>query len=112
MLGFKVDPDEDKLKEVYHELSSIHRVFASKPSFGISFNVESKPDTLQNLKVSRVEDAVEIVDVDDGIESLAALYNTNGPTNSDVEPVYNRDLGLAMEALSDGYTAGNLWRLF
>ena len=82
---------------------------------------------------------VEIIEVDDGVESLAAYAvdhhfkaNTtkkkkaNAEDNADEEddektlgvqerdrrPVYNEELGLAMEPLPEGYTTKNLWLLY
>ena len=119
ILGFRIDP-EAKLKEIHSELKSMYEVYAKNPNFGIHFEVDEKPQALNTLKVARTEDNVKIVDVDDGLESLAA-YSVDhaisrgskgeGEDGSD-EPVFNTDLGLAMAPMPDGYTTKNLWLLF
>ena len=45
------------------------------------------------------------------MESLAAYY-ADGDKSKDADPVFSPDLGLAVEALPDGYTVGNLWLLY
>ena len=73
--------------------------------------------------------------MDDGVESLAAYAvdhhfkanttkkknanadeeddeKTLGVKERDRRPVYNEELGLAMEPLPEGYTTKNLWLLY
>ena len=50
----------------------MYETYANRPNFGIEFAVEEKPEQLEKLRVHRKEDDVEIIDVDDGVESLAA----------------------------------------
>ena len=136
--NFRVD-GENMLDRVHDEVVSMYEIYANKPHFGIDFDVEEKPEQLDNLKVHRKEDDVEIIEVDDGVESLAAYAvdhhfkaNTtkkkkaNAEDNADEEddektlgvqerdrrPVYNEELGLAMEPLPEGYTTKNLWLLY
>ena len=138
ILGFRVD-GENMLDRVHDEVVSMYEIYANKPHFGIDFDVEEKPEQLDNLRVHRKEDDVEIIEVDDGVESLAAYAvdhhfkaNTtkkkkaNAEDNADEEddektlgvqerdrrPVYNEELGLAMEPLPEGYTTKNLWLLY
>jgi Bardet-Biedl syndrome 5 protein len=39
VLGFRIDPQE-RLHEVYKEISSLHSVFAETPIFGVNFNFD------------------------------------------------------------------------
>ena len=57
--------------QVHAELKSLYRVYALNPVFGIEFSVEEKPEATERRAAARVEDNVEIVDVEDGMESLA-----------------------------------------
>ena len=52
---------------------------------------------------------VEIVE-DDGIEPCL-LYHADGDKEVDREPVYNPELGLAMEKLREGTTLADLWSI-
>ena len=111
LLGFRIDP-EDRLEEVFRAIASLYRVYASKPNFGIRFIVEETPKALDSLKVARTEDAVEIIDNDDTMESLSAYYADGHGGGEDREIVFNKELGLAMEKLPDGYTPQNLWLMY
>jgi Bardet-Biedl syndrome 5 protein len=112
LLGFRVDPSE-RLQEIYQAITSLYRVFATKPNFGIRFEVEEKPKTPLESLQERVEDKVEIVDnADDAMESLSAYYADHQGPASDKEIVYNEDLGLAIEKLPEGFTPQNLWLLY
>ena len=87
-------------------------MYAAKPNFGIRYNVEEKPKALDSLKVARKEDAVEIIDNDDTMESLSAYYADGHGGGEPKEIVYNPDLGLAMEKLPEGFTPQNLWLMY
>jgi len=106
ILGFRVDP-YDKLTEVFKEIRTLHEVYSQNPIFGIKFNLEDKPATLQERKVERKMDDVEIVE-DDHFDALASYY-ADGDKNVDREPVYCPELGLAIEKLRDGVTIEELW---
>jgi len=66
---------------------------------------------LENLKEKRTQDDISILDVEDGMESLAAYY-ADGNKERDREPVYNDELGLAVESLPQGYDVSALWLLY
>lgn len=106
------------MKEIHQELMAMYEVYATNPNFGIRFDVEDSPDTIESLRVSRTEDNVKIIDVDDGLESLAAYAidgfgkANEGEEVRDRAPTFNEELGLAMEPLPEGYTTKNLWLLF
>ena len=134
ILGFRVDGD-GMLDRLHDEVVSMYETYANRPNFGIEFAVEEKPEQLEKLRVHRKEDDVEIIDVDDGVESLAAYAvdhdflakrkgdkamgdeadepsDGNSIQERDRSPVYNEELGLAMEPLPEGFTTKNLWLLF
>ena len=113
LLGFRVDPHE-RLDEVYNTLRTLYQVYADSPVFGIVFTVETTPQTLQNLKVERKEDEMEIID-DQGMGSdaalLAYLSDKQKESNKDGEDeiIFDTNLGLAVEKLPDGFNSQNLW---
>ena len=41
MLGFKIDPEE-KLKDTFKELSSLHKIYSVAPIFGVDFELEDR----------------------------------------------------------------------
>ncbi|PRP87192.1 bardet-Biedl syndrome 5 protein [Planoprotostelium fungivorum] len=119
ILGFKIDPLET-LNEVCAELQSIHSIFAKEPIFGItkskteeadlssfnfSFLFSNKGNNAQKKKA--LEEEEEVIEQED--PDALALYYADGNTNRDREPVFNEDLGLAIETLKEGMTIGNLW---
>jgi len=107
ILGFRVDPHE-KLREVYHEIKTLHDVYSINPVFGVKFTVEEKPQALADVKVEQKHDDVEIID-DDHFDALASYYADGDNKNVDREPVYSPELGLAVEKLRDGMTMEELW---
>ena len=64
--------------------------------------------SLDQLKVARVDDDVEILD-DDTNDAFAA-YFADGAEQTDREITFDNDIGLACEALPDGWTMQLLWK--
>lgn len=63
------------------------------------------------MTVPKRQDDVEIVsgvDGDEPVDSFSAYY-ADSNKNSDREPVYNPELGLAVEKMRDGITTKMLW---
>ncbi len=107
ILGFRVDPYE-KLREVYQEIKTLHDVYSVTPIFGVKYTLEDKPSSISDLKVEHKADDVEIIE-DENFDALAAYYADGDNKNVDREPVYNNDLGLAIEKLRDGVSIEELW---
>ena len=64
--------------------------------------------SLEQLKVARVDDDVEIVD--DDTQMAFAAYYADGAEQTDREITFNEDIGLACESLPDGWTMQSLWK--
>lgn len=107
ILGFRVDP-ADQLQDVFKEIKSLHRVFATTPIFGVKYTVEEQPLSLERLTYTRVEDDVEITN--DGGDAFAAYYASSSKER-DRDVVFSEDLGLAIEALTDTLTVSKLWNV-
>jgi len=120
VLGFRVDP-VDQLKTVAKELKSLHEVFFRTPVFGVAFDAEPDDDssgvlpgrrsaaaTSETLRVQPLVDDVEIEETEDQKDVFAA-YLAEGDKNVDRAPVYNEELGLAIESLKPGFTVQDLW---
>jgi len=118
LLGFRVDPHE-RLDEVYMTLQTLYRVYAENPIYGIVYNIESTPQTLQTLKVERKEDELEIID-DQGMGSDGALLaylsmdekERANREESGENIVFDANLGLAVEALPEAFSTKDLWSMF
>eukprot|EP00760_Papus_ankaliazontas_P006168 PhM_4_TR12924/c0_g1_i1/m.63635/K16748/BBS5; Bardet-Biedl syndrome 5 protein len=107
VLGFRIDPPE-KLQEVYKEVVALHGIYSKQPIFGVDFEAEEIAPRLSELKVQSRPDDVEIID--EGINDAFAAYYADGSKNADRKPVYNADIGLAVEKLRDDVTLQSLWR--
>lgn len=106
VLGFKIDPVE-KLQEAIKEINSLHRVYSASPIFGVDYEMEEKPQPLEELTIEQVQDDVEI-EPDEQTDAFVA-YFADGNKQQDREPVYSEELGLAVEKLKDGFTLQGLW---
>uniref|UniRef100_A0A9L0RZ00 Bardet-Biedl syndrome 5 protein homolog n=1 Tax=Equus caballus TaxID=9796 RepID=A0A9L0RZ00_HORSE len=108
VLGFKIDPLE-KLQESVKEINSLHKVYSANPIFGVDYEMEEKPQSLEALTVEQIQDDVEI-DSDDHTDAFVA-YFADGNKQQDREPVFSEELGLAIEKLKDGFTLQGLWEV-
>uniref|UniRef100_A0AAY4AVZ5 Bardet-Biedl syndrome 5 protein homolog n=1 Tax=Denticeps clupeoides TaxID=299321 RepID=A0AAY4AVZ5_9TELE len=100
VLGFKIDP-MDKLQDAVKEINSLHKVYSANPIFGVDYEMEEKPQPLEELTVDQPPDDVEI-EPDE---------QTDAFTQQDREPVFSEELGIAVEKLKDGFTLQGLWEV-
>jgi len=108
ILGFRIDP-QDRLKELYKEIHSLWQVFSVNPVFGVEFEVDAQTPEQVAAALARQQDNVEIVNQDDDTTDVFAAYYAEGAKNTDREPHYSPELGLAIEGLREGITLDNLW---
>ncbi|XP_016104635.1 Bardet-Biedl syndrome 5 protein homolog [Sinocyclocheilus grahami] len=108
VLGFKIDP-MDKLQDAVKEINSLHKVYSANPIFGVEYEMEEKPQPLEELTVEQPPDDVEI-EPDEHTDAFTA-YFADGNKQHDREPVFSEELGLAMEKLKDGFTLQGLWEV-
>ncbi|CAM9645713.1 BBSome complex member BBS5 [Petromyzon marinus] len=106
VLGFRIDPLE-KLQEAVKEIQSLHRVYSASPIFGVQFEIEDRPQPLDEVTVENALDDVEIQQ-DEPSDAFVA-YFADGNKQQDRDPIFNEDLGLAVEKLRDGFTLQSLW---
>lgn len=118
ILGFRIDPIE-MLEVVLKELVNIHKVFSASPIFGVDFSIEDEAPAAQELIQPRVEEDVELLeDREDGLSAAAAYFAdavSGAGGEDDVSKYehikYDIKLGLAIEALQEGTTLDQLWRV-
>ncbi|EQC27808.1 hypothetical protein SDRG_14392 [Saprolegnia diclina VS20] len=108
VLGFRVDPEE-KLRELFKEIKSLHAVFSVNPIYGVDYAIEDKPASLDLLKQPRKVDDVEIVQEESSSIDAFAAYYAAANKNQDRPPVFCKDIGLAVESLPEGIALGDLW---
>jgi len=108
VLGFRIDPME-KLQATAKMIQNLHRVYSACPIFGVEFEIDDKPQSLEENTLAPVQDDVE-VEYDTTTDAFAA-YFADGMKQEDREPVFNEELGLAVEKLKDGFTIGGLWEV-
>jgi hypothetical protein len=108
ILGFRVDPEE-KLRNLYKELSSLHSVYKGNPIFGVEYKWCSNKNEEPNEKL--VEDVVEIEEPKGEMSNTLAAYLADEGHAKDRPPVYSADLGLAIESVKEGFTLQKLWEV-
>mmetsp|Transcript_24686 Transcript_24686/g.73426 ORF Transcript_24686/g.73426 Transcript_24686/m.73426 type:complete len:344 (-) Transcript_24686:57-1088(-) len=106
ILGFRADPVEH-LEEVYTQINNLWKIFSTTPIFGVEYTMEEAREDVAAAFVPRTEDDVQIVEGDD-IEPCL-LYQPDGDKEIDREPVFNAELGLAVERLKEGTSLQSLW---
>ncbi len=108
ILGFRVHPPE-RLDALLKEILSLHKIFSVNPVFGVDFKEEEVQPDIDQLKIARVEDDVEIVDTD--THDAFAAYYADGADGNEKDIVYDNEIGLACEQLPDGWSMSNLWSM-
>ncbi|CAN0061083.1 unnamed protein product, partial [Heterosigma akashiwo] len=58
--GFRLDP-QDRLDDVFKEVTSLHQVYSVNPIFGVDFQEEEKAPNIEDVRVTRVEDDHDII---------------------------------------------------
>uniref|UniRef100_A0A673WJ07 Bardet-Biedl syndrome 5 protein homolog n=1 Tax=Salmo trutta TaxID=8032 RepID=A0A673WJ07_SALTR len=108
VLGFKIDP-MDKLQDAVKEINSLHKVYSANPIFGVDYEMEEKPQPLEELTVDQPPDDVEI-EPDEQTDAFTA-YFADGNKQQDREPMFSEELGIAVEKLKEGFTLQGLWEV-
>jgi len=105
ILGFRVDPPGN-LEQLHLQIMNLWKVFSKTPIFGVEYTVQNDHTPEELAPHKRAEDDVQIVE--DGMDPCL-LYYADGDKEIDREPMYNQELGLAVEKLRDGSTVSQLW---
>lgn len=109
VLGFRIDP-ESKLEDVKQQLHSLWTVYSANPIFGVKFEQTQKALPLEQITIKHQPDMVEIID-DDDVDFFSAAYYADVDKKSDLKPEYNKEIGLAVEAMPKGVTISQLWNV-
>ncbi|CAD7948221.1 unnamed protein product [Amoebophrya sp. A120] len=120
ILGFRADP-VSHLEEIRKQIAKLWKIFSQNPVFGVDFTISKPEDDEENedggpaaankppVPVPQKEDDIELLDNDDVVEP-SMLYHADGEKDFITqEPVFNAEIGLAMERLKEGVTLEKLW---
>ncbi|KRX76109.1 Bardet-Biedl syndrome 5 protein [Trichinella sp. T6] len=112
IFGFRIDP-QDRLEEVCRQIISLHSMFQANPVFGVEVVRSQRivQDDNETIAIGLcTEDDIEI-DSTGRADSLTAYFACGDPHRKSGEPVYNEELGVAIEALKEGFTLNDLWEI-
>ena len=79
------------------------------PIFGVDFKEEEAAPSIEQLKVERIDDDVEIIETD--TNDVFAAYYAEGTDSQEKEITFDEDIGLACETLPEGWTMSTLWNV-
>ncbi|CAH8502741.1 unnamed protein product [Schistosoma turkestanicum] len=109
LLGFRIDPRE-RLVKVMKQLGSLHSIYLKNPVLGIATS-QAEDVIIQDIKgINEDIDDFKGRTTEDHCDILS-VYLADGTKLKDREPVYNEDLGLAVERLPENYTISDLWKI-
>ena len=109
VLGFRIDPNE-RLQEVFQEITSLHSIYASNPNFGVVLQMDEKPKPIEDVQITRQMDDVEITGQGSESSDAFAAYYADAGASRVGEPVFEPSLGLAIEKMRDNVTLDGLWK--
>ncbi|XP_046399282.1 Bardet-Biedl syndrome 5 protein homolog isoform X2 [Ischnura elegans] len=115
VLGFRIDPRE-RLEQVLEELTSLFVSYSRRPNYGVEYVKEdgkqkemSKDDYLKtDFGGEDLESVEEIQKFSNAYSAYLADGHAIGKSR---EPIYSKELGLAIEKPPDGFTLKSLWEI-
>ena len=110
ILGFRIDP-LSKLEEVYREITSFHLVYIKSPNFGVNMDIDISKKNEITIAATKSDQEADVVLNDDTSVDVLANYLVSSKKDKDKHPVYNSELGLAVEELPEGITVKSLWNI-
>jgi Bardet-Biedl syndrome 5 protein len=124
VLGFRVDAphggsSQELLDSKVKEIRALKEAHGKCPDFGVHYTivngVKQKVDNAgDDAGLGRREandDEEEVVQKEEDSDSFAAYFADLGGKQCDRDPVYDPDLGLAVERVKDGFTLESLWHV-
>nr|XP_022901695.1 Bardet-Biedl syndrome 5 protein homolog [Onthophagus taurus]XP_022901706.1 Bardet-Biedl syndrome 5 protein homolog [Onthophagus taurus]XP_022901714.1 Bardet-Biedl syndrome 5 protein homolog [Onthophagus taurus]XP_022901721.1 Bardet-Biedl syndrome 5 protein homolog [Onthophagus taurus]XP_022901729.1 Bardet-Biedl syndrome 5 protein homolog [Onthophagus taurus] len=112
ILGFKLDPEE-KMREVFQKLTSVYSVYFNNPIFGVEYEWDQKKNGNNSNELTQNYLIDDLYVLDDKAENVNELSAYLAEENKDVGsgPVFNSQLGLAVQSVKEGYSLANLWEV-
>ena len=110
VLGFRIDP-VNKLTNITKELKSLSSIYTKNPIFGVKFEVKNKNEILKSNKIEEYKvDKVTIID-DNDVDFFRIYYKDDNQINNDSKPVFNDEIGLAVEMQNNHVNMAKLWNI-
>lgn len=112
VLGFRIDPNE-RLSEIYRELTSLYTVYTENPVFGVVYNRSQKMTTpLDVPDVGKIEelDENQLKEINHHFSMYVERSSTD-PAMDKPTPVYATELGFAVEKPRDGLKLKDLFQV-
>ena len=132
ILGFRVDPLE-RLEPIEREMRALFKTYGATPIFGVEFSFEEDPPDLTKTMLTRVEEDVEVVEdaldnhavsayfaeeedaleeeADDGEPDKEKIAERRRERERNQVPVFDTNLGLAVEKVPGNSDIASLWRI-
>lgn len=110
VLGFRIDP-EDKLKNIFRELASLHSVYTKDPIYGVEFNwtQATQPEAPSSQLI--IDQFNEVEEPKGEMTNVLTAYLADEGHAKDRLPVYSDELGFAIETIKEGYSLQKLWEV-
>ncbi len=110
-----MDPQE-RIDDVYKEIQSLYQIYSVGPIFGVDFALESEATPVEQLLQVKVSEDLELIDEQtDDTHAIAAYYSESSVNNNDINSFesiqFDKRLGLAIEAVVDGISVEQMWRV-
>jgi len=109
ILGFRIDPEE-QLEIIMKEMNNLKKTFEKSPIFGIDAKLKNRQLPLANRTIERATETVNVVHEEEH-NNIVSSYFADAGSSLDRSPMFNKELGLAVEKLRDGQTISSLWRM-
>ncbi|XP_026500232.1 Bardet-Biedl syndrome 5 protein homolog [Vanessa tameamea] len=109
VLGFRADPKE-KLRPLLTELQTLHQAYTERPVFGVEMNWGTEVAKPSHDFIEELEEIGEPRG-EMGPSLYLASQQAHSREDSEIQPVYNSYLGLAIEPLKDGFTLKSLFEV-
>lgn len=111
ILGFRIDP-QDRLAEIYKELTSLHTVYTESPMLGVTYEKKRRTPQ-QHLPETDIEelDENQLNEFNQHFHSSAYIIVDKAEEKEKPIPVYAAELGFAVEKPRDGLKLKDLFQV-
>jgi hypothetical protein len=98
---------------VFKEMNSLYQIYSVGPNFGVEFSLEAEAPSIEQLLQPKVTEDMELIEDTEDTHAIAAFYadNTLDDETRYDSIQFDAKLGLAVEAMADGVTLEQLWRV-
>ncbi|KAH7815039.1 putative tubulin epsilon chain [Monocercomonoides exilis] len=105
-MGFRVEPQE-RLASLTMEIQQLRKLYFERPIFGIDYIIDDADKPTSKIPIKRREEDF-VMEKEEALDVISQYY-ADSSLQRDRPPVYCPSLGLAVEALPEGYTVEKVW---